>query len=507
MSTETLVDRIYRFQQERPDAPALRDPNHSLSWGELGRLSNRIANALVAAGLAKGDRIALLAPGSALYAATMVGALKAGVSVVPLPTLLSGEAITAMIADSGARILFAADPLRPLAGSAAPRTVSLEIPDIEAFVASIPDTRPSVSVDIEDEFNVIYSSGTTGHPKGIVQSHRLRAAAALRFGAVGFPDGCRTLATTALYSNWTMGALIYTLWSGGCIHIGGKFTPQGFLDLCAAFRPHDIFMVPVQVKRLLDHVAAANAAPPPAARKWCAGSYFPSEQKRALLDFWPGGLMEIYGLTEGAPFTMLDAAAYPDRIGTVGRAEPPGDVKIINDDGRELPTGARGEVLGRVRIVMRGYNNSPVATEALIWRDANGDAWFRSGDIGELDEDGFLTITGRKKDMIISGGFNIYAADLEETLLRHPAVAEAAVFAVPSAQWGESPVAAIVAGSDAVAETGDILAWANTQLGSLQRLRDLVVVETLPRGSLDKILYRALREQFRHLGDMEAPKP
>jgi long-chain acyl-CoA synthetase len=506
--TETLVDRLYRFEAERPTAPALESDSGTVDWARLGAWSNRIANALIAAGLDQGQRIAILAPGSAAYVALVMGALKAGLSVAPLPTLLAADTIERMVRDSDARLVFAAQALSGLAEGCGVRVIGLDLAvegglDLAGFIADAPPTRAGRAVGLDDEFNIIYSSGTTGRPKGIVQSHRMRATAALTFGAVGFPDGARTLATTALYSNWTMGAMIYTLWAGGCLRLLGKFSVESLLRASADFQPHNIFMVPVQITRLLEYVANAAAAPPPPALKWSAGSYLSPTHKQALLDWWPGGLVEIYGMTEGAPFTMLQSRLNPDKLHSVGRADPVEDLKIIDDEGRECAVGERGEVVGRVRSVMKGYHNDPEATQALVWRDPDGNSWFRSGDIGALDADGFLEITGRKKDMIISGGFNIYAADIEEVLAAHPAVFEAAVFAVPSRRWGESPAAAVVLRDGAAAEADSILAWVNARLGSLQRLCAVVIREELPRGSLDKVLRRELREAHQHLGDSE----
>ncbi len=509
MSNVTLIDRIRQHEVERGEAPALRDPQQMMSWAELGLFSNRVANALMALGLEKGDRVAFLGHGSVRYAATLVGTLKAGLSLVPLPTLLSDEAIGTMLADSGAKVLFVSESQAAKPRQRPAHTIGLdfaddETKDFDAFLDGASDTAPDVTITLEDEFNVIYSSGTTGTPKGIVLQHKLRADAARRFRSLGFPDGGRTLATTAIYSNWTIGAFVYTLWAGGCLYLTGKFSAAGLVELCEDYRPDDIFMVPIQAQRLLDYVAQTDCPAPPPALKWCAGSYFPAAQKAALMDYWDGGLMEIYGLTEGAPFTMLNASAHPDKIGTVGRSDPVEDLKIIGENDQLLPNGERGEVLGRVRVIMRGYHNNPAASEAMIWRDEDGTAWMRSGDIGWLDDDGFLTITGRKKDMIVSGGFNIYSADLEEILLRHPDIAEAAAFAVPSAEWGESPAAAIVPREGAELNPDAIRQWANDQLGPLQRIRAVALTPSLPRGSLDKVLYRSLRDQFAHLGDSES---
>ena len=206
-------------------------------------------------------------------------------------------------------------------------------------------------------------------------------------------------------------------------------------------------------------------------------------------------------MTEGTPFTILKGHERNDKLHTVGQSDPPEDIKIIDDDGNELPFGQRGEIVGRVRKVMLGYNNNAAATQALLWHDTNGIPYFRSGDIGILDEEYFLQVTDRKKDMIISGGFNIYASDLEDVLLSHPAVSEAAVFGLPSDAWGETPAAAVVLKCGAPAEDKVLLAWANERLGKLQRLSVLVLTDALPRGSLDKVLKRELRSTYAHLGD------
>ncbi len=268
---------------------------------------------------------------------------------------------------------------------------------MQDFVSAADEARPQIEVRADDEFNIIYSSGTTGTPKGIVQDHALRAYAAQSLAPIGFPPGVRTLVNTSLYSNWTLGALIYTLWAGGSVRFSGKFSPPGLLAQCREFRPQNVYLVPVQISRLLDDAPADALRALPPALKWTAGSYLAPELKSALQRSWPGGVVEIYGMTEGAPFTLLEVHRHPDKVHTVGRSDPPEDLKIIDEQGCELPPGERGEIVGRVRHVMRGYKGDEPGTQALVWRDTRGIAYFRSGDIGMLDEEGFLQVVDRKK--------------------------------------------------------------------------------------------------------------
>ncbi|WP_312160444.1 class I adenylate-forming enzyme family protein [Phenylobacterium sp.] len=510
----TLVDRLHLHGCSLGDAPALSDPAHSVTWAQLDAQTNRIANALAGAGIGAGARVALMVGADVAGVLWLLGVLKAGASVVPVPGLVGDEAVLRILSDCQAGALLVSERYRRLV---TPRVANMPIPRIAidfeaegylsagAFLDGADETAPEAAVRPRDEFNIIYSSGTTGRPKGIVHSHALRAAWSIGVSELAFPAGVRTLTTTSLYSNWTLCALVYTLWNGGHAHLMERFSPGALVEACQGFAPDNVYLVPVQVARLLDDpTAVAQLAALPPSTKWCAGSRMPVEHKREILRLWPGGLIEVYGMTEGAPSTLLLAHERPDKLHTVGSSDVPDGIKIIDEDGLELGVGRVGEVVGRAVDVTDGYHNDPEATAALIWRDAAGDPFLRSGDIGCLDEEGFLQILDRKKDMIISGGFNVYAADLEEVLAGHPEVAEAAVFAIPSAQWGETPAAAVTLRDSAGVQGHDLRDWANQRLGRVQRLAAVVVVERLPRGALGKVLKRELRERFHTLNPEHA---
>jgi acyl-CoA synthetase (AMP-forming)/AMP-acid ligase II len=228
----------------------------------------------------------------------------------------------------------------------------------------------------------------------------------------------------------------------------------------------------------------------------CTSAPLRAALKREIVERWPGQLLEIYGMTEGGGACILDATAYPDKLDTVGQPAFGAEFKILDDNGRELPQGEIGEIAGRSGIMMKGYHNQPSATDAMIWYDAAGNTFFKSGDMGYFDEDGFLHLSDRKKDMIISGGFNVYATDLEKVLLSHPDVTDAAVIAVPSEQWGETPLAFVVLRDGADQGAEELRTWANGRLGKPQRISEVVFLESLPRSPIGKVLKRELRAPY-----------
>ena len=237
----------------------------------------------------------------------------------------------------------------------------------------------------------------------------------------------------------------------------------------------------------------------PETLKICAGSPFPAADKTRVMARWPlGGLIDLYGATEGGARTVLYAHDNPDKLDSVGKPWPgtENSVKIIDDVGNEVPPGENGEIVGISPVQMREYVNLPEATDSVYWLDRSGAKYIRSGDIGRFDSDGFLYLVGRGKDMIISGGFNIYANDLEDVLMGHSHVLEAAVIGVPSRRWGESPYAYVVTLQESKGSAEEILAWTNTRLGKTQRLIGLTICPSLPRNNMGKTIKQELRDGF-----------
>jgi acyl-CoA synthetase (AMP-forming)/AMP-acid ligase II len=235
--------------------------------------------------------------------------------------------------------------------------------------------------------------------------------------------------------------------------------------------------------------------------KTCTSAPFPPALKADVLKRWPGRLIDVYGMTEGGGACILEAGLHPDKLHTVGKPAPGHDLRLIDDGEREVAPGEAGEVVGHSQAVMIGYHNQPAKTKEAEWLDALGRRFIRTGDIGRFDEDGFLVLLDRKKDMIISGGFNVYPSDLEAVLKQHSCVSEAAVVGVPSETWGETPIGFVVLKSGAPSGEAELLRWANERLGKMQRLSEVHFVDALPRSPIGKVLKRELRD--RHM----APKP
>jgi acyl-CoA synthetase (AMP-forming)/AMP-acid ligase II len=318
------------------------------------------------------------------------------------------------------------------------------------------------------------------------------------------PDRVMLLATPP-YSNTTLLPLLATVVHGGHTVLMPKFDAEAYLRLAEAVRATHTMLVPVQYQRIIAHPRFDEADLSAFVLKQCTSAILPVEVKRALITRWPGRFLEVYGLTEGGCTVILDATAHPDKLATVGRPPPGTDIRIIDLDGNELPRGATGEIVGRSGLMMTGYHGRPEDTEALEWRDREGNTFFRSGDLGAFDEDGFLKIVGRKKDVVISGGFNVYASDLESVLLEHPAVREAAVIGIPSEAWGETPWAVVVLHDDRGAGADEICGFANARLDRLQRLAGVEIRPALPRSDIGKILKQELRAEYWAPANTERP--
>lgn len=500
---------IAAHAQARPRETAFRVDDRALTWAELHEHMNQVGHALVAAGIAPGDRVALLGSASLAYVECLFGSIAARACVVPLPVSASVETLEALLADCDARLLFidpdageaAVEMAKRLAARSALQVVAYGPAGEEGAEYAAWRTRRDKKGALpqcraEDPFNIIYSSGTTGLPKGIVHLHGMRQRQASRKGF--FTPQARTLLSTPMYSNTTIMPMLGTLASGGTTLLMRKFDAGRYLALAEQQRATHTMLVPVQYQRLLAHPDFAGADLTSLELSQCTGAPMDLKLKRAVLERWPGRFLEVYGMTEGGGSCFLDARAHPDKLGTVGRPAHGSEVFLIDEAGKRLPPGPHvvGEIVGRSPYMMAGYHNRPEATAQLRWVDEQGHVYHRSGDIGRFDEDGFLILLDRIKDVIISGGHNIYASDLEAVLARHADVMDCAVIGVPSAEWGETPLALVVPRPGARIDPAALREWVNGQVGKTQRLSNVELRDALPRSALGKLSKKELRAPY-----------
>jgi acyl-CoA synthetase (AMP-forming)/AMP-acid ligase II len=449
-----------------------------VDYAALDAMVDRISTALQRDGLGPRDVVTICAANSIEYVAVFIGVLRAGGCVAPLTPSATAESIALMEADSGATCAFDDRDLAAL----------------EMWMGSPGIPPRPVAIQPDWPFNIIYSSGTTGTPKGIVQSHAMRWTHIYRAARLGYGPDAVTLVSTPLYSNTTLVSLLPTLGLGGTAIVMTRFDTRRYLELAQTHRATHTMLVPVQYQRLMAFEDFDRYDLSSFRMKRSTSAPFPATLKAEVARRWPGRLIDSYGLTEGGGTCMLDVLAHPDKLHTVGVPAPGHDIRLIDESGHEVARAETGEVVGHSPGIMTGYHNLPALTRAAEWHDDTGKRFIRTGDVGRFDEDGFLVLVDRKKDMIISGGFNIYPSDLEAVVREHPDVADVAVVGVPSVRWGETPVGFVVLRNGA--QPADLLEWSNQRLGKTQRLAAIEIVDAFPRSGIGKVLKRELRERF-----------
>jgi acyl-CoA synthetase (AMP-forming)/AMP-acid ligase II len=491
---------------------AVVDGNTAVSWAEFGAGTVQVANALHDLGLRHGDRVVVLMANSYEMVEAMFGVIRGGFCTVPLNCAITDDAVAGMIVNSDAKAVIASG--EHIARIEALRErLSSEVRDRLIGIAPVEDgwhdyhelrdaaatAARKIAIDPSDECNIIYSSGTTGMPKGIVHDHSCREAWGSDMAvALRYHSGARTLLNLGLFSNISWVAMLATIFSGGTLVVQRRFDVIGCLELIQREKITHFVMVPLQFQRVLEHQHYDDYDLSSLAAYMCCGSPLAVGLKQDIVDRMPGNFIELYGLTEGL-VTILGPEDMLEKIESVGRASPGQSLALIDEDGKMVAVGEAGEIVGESRFMMAGYHANAEADEESTWVHPSGAKWLRTGDVGRFDEDGFLYLVDRKKDMILSGGQNIYPADIEATIVEHDAVHEVAVVGVASKKWGETPLAVVVLAEGCSIESTELTAWSNSRLGKQQRIADTIVVSELPRNPNGKVLKRELRKQFAEL--------
>ena len=502
----TIQHWLKKHAAYRPNHPAIIFEDKSLSYKQLFQEVNQLSNALMAAGICKGDKVATLLSNSLELYETYWACAAIGAVAVPLSPLLRGDGLFNLLDNSDTKLVITSQNLTgPLD---VVRKKLKNVPAQNFWVIDAAEegyqnyhtqkqnqlsTPPSVTdVTGDDTYNIIYSSGTTGLPKGIVISHAVRALYGSLFAnAFRMTPESVVMHSGSIIFNGSFLTLMPAMFLGCTYVLMSHFDAKEVVDIIHKEKVTHTILVPSQVIGCLQRDDFNKNHLPSLEYILSVGAPLLLEHKQQLSKLIPDVFYELYGLTEGF-MTILDKNDVLKKTGSVGIAPQFMDLKILDDKGTALKTGAIGEIVGRGPLLMTEYYKNPGLTN-----DAMKDGWLFTGDLGYVDADGFLFLTGRKKDLIISGGVNVYPADIEEVVIRHPAVKDVAVFGVPHEEWGETPVAAVVLNEGVSAAAIEIKCWVNQNLEArFQKIFKVIILDELPRNVAGKILKRELSDKY-----------
>lgn len=503
---------VARHARYRPDHVAVVAPfgdrDVRLTWREFDAHVNRNASALIALGVARGDRVATVLPNSLELLTTYWVCAKLGAAAVPLSPLLNAPGLASLLADARPAVVLATRDRRTMldevrAQSSVPEPAWLLIDGIEEDAAagyrslarcveSASAQAPAVAVSAADLLTIMYTSGTTGLPKGICHTHFIRAMyATLMANAWRMKPESVVLHSGAIVFNGAMLTLFPAFMLGATFIVHRAFDVELFIETVERECVTHTMLVPSQIVAILNARGFDPSRLASLEMMMSVGAPLHAEHKERLNQLLPDRFYELYGLTEGF-VTILDRDDARRKVGSVGVPPPFFDMKIVGEDGQPLPPREIGEIIGRGPITMPGYYGREDLTAGAL---RNG--WLYTGDLGYVDDDGYLFVVDRIKDMIDSGGVKVYPKDIEEIVVRHPEVLEVAVFGVPHEKWGETPVAAVVLNAGSTLEAQALKDWINARVAAkYQRVEQVIVYREFPRNAAGKTLKREMRAAF-----------
>ena len=491
---------LARFADERGDEVALVDGERTWGWAEVDDALRRVAVQLQRLGLGPGQRLAVFAENSAETLLAHLGGLLAGVSTVPVNFHLTADEVAYILTDSGAAVLV----VRPETAergreAAAAAGVDLVVEDWDAWLAGAPEDEPAT--DVAPQPNLMYTSGTTGRPKGVelpptmfaggaTVAEHLTALGANRFATLG-----RHLVAGPMYHTGPLSGF-RVLAAGAPVVVLRRFDPEAVLAAVDRWRTASSVMVPTHFVRLLALPDEVRHRYDVSSMRLVAhtGAACPADVKRAMIDWWGPIFSEAYGATEVGTVASISSEEWLRHPGSVGRSVPPFEALVVDDEGRPVPAGTEGRLYFR-DTTGRGvvYHRNPDGSAAAHLEPGV----FTLGEIGYVDDEGYVYITDRFSDMVVSGGVNLYPAEAEQVLVRHPAVADVAVIGVPHPEMGEQLKALVVPVDPSAPPSEDeVLDFCRTRLSSLKCPRSVDVVETIGRTTMGKLNKRALRAPF-----------
>jgi acyl-CoA synthetase (AMP-forming)/AMP-acid ligase II len=508
VSAQRLVERSLRIWHDRV---AVLDGDRKLTYRELAERSARLANVLLAAGASADRPAATLVPNVLEFIEVDVACTRAGITRLGISDRLSADEATYLLGNSQAAVLVATRALFEAVADALPDTVRLvllldeanatdsRVRDYELALLEASSSLTVPAVAPETPNYILYTSGTTGRPKGATHTHGGRAASTLNMLASELVIGRRAaMLHAAPVTHGSGSKLISFLAAGGSNVILPKFTPEAFAAAVRTYGATHTFLVPTMIQRLLEADDEVRRAVGEMDQISFGGAPISASLFRRAIEAFGPILTQVYGTSEAPhPVTLLrprdyDVPGVTDAVLTsAGRIAYGVDVTFVDDEGDEVEQGEHGELLIRSPNLMSGYWRNEEATAETF----TDDGWYRTGDIAVVDADGYVTFQDRKRDLIISGGLNVYPSEVERVIAGHPGVREVAVVGAPDEEWGEAVVAYVVP-AHADVSSDEIIEWTREHLAHYKKPRRVEFLERMPLGSSNKVLKRELRDRL-----------